>query len=48
MIAPEQEKSMAKQMNAVTTVVSSSHVVMLSQPNKVTDVIEQAVAGKGK
>ena len=44
MIAPEQEKSMAKQMNATTTVLSSSHVVMLSQPNKVAEVINEAVA----
>ena len=48
MIAPEQEKSMAKQMNATTTVLSSSHVVMLSPPNKVADVIEKAVAGASK
>ena len=43
MIAPEQEQSMAKKMNA--TVLSSRHVVMLSQPNKVANVIEEA-AGK--
>ena len=39
---------MAKQMNAATTVLSSSHVVMLSQPNKVAEVIEEAVAGASK
>jgi pimeloyl-ACP methyl ester carboxylesterase len=48
MIAPEQEKNMAKQMNATTTVLSSSHVVMLSQPNEVANVIEQAVASGSK
>ena len=32
MIAPEQEKSMAKQMNATTIVLPSSHVAMLSHP----------------
>ncbi len=45
MIAPEQEQSMAQQMHATTTVLSSSHVVMLSQPNQVAKVIEEAVAG---
>lgn len=46
MIAPEQERSMAKQMNATTTVLSSSHVAMLSHPNEVAKVIEDAAAGK--
>jgi len=46
MIAPEQEKSMAKQMNATTTVLPSSHVVMLSHPKEVAKVIEDAAAGK--
>ena len=48
MIAPEQEKSMAKQMNATTAVLSSSHVVMLAQPTKVAEVIEEAVSGGAK
>lgn len=48
MIAPEQEKSMAKQMNATTTVLPSSHVAMLSHPNEVAKVIEDAVAGVNK
>jgi pimeloyl-ACP methyl ester carboxylesterase len=48
MIAPEQEKSMAKQMNATTAVISSSHVVMLAQPTKVAEVIEEAVSGGAK
>jgi len=46
MIAPEQEKSMAKQMNATTTVLPSSHVAMLSHPREVANVIEDAATGK--
>jgi pimeloyl-ACP methyl ester carboxylesterase len=46
MIAPEQEKSMAKQMNATTTVLPSSHVVMLTHPKEVAKVIEDAAGGK--
>src|ERR1700751_319841 len=46
MIAPEQEKSMAKQMNATTTVLPSSHVAMLSHPKEVAKVIEDAALGK--
>jgi pimeloyl-ACP methyl ester carboxylesterase len=42
MIAPEQEKTMAKQINATTTVLPSSHVVMLSQPASVAKVIADA------
>ena len=46
MIAPEEEKSMAKQMNATTTVLASSHVAMLSHPKEVAKVIEDAALGK--
>ena len=46
MIAPEQEKSMAKQMNAATTVLPSSHVAMLSHPKEVAKVIEDATLGR--
>lgn len=46
MIAPEQEKSMAKQIKATTTILPSSHVVMLSHPKEVAKVIEDAAAGK--
>jgi pimeloyl-ACP methyl ester carboxylesterase len=42
MIDPEQEKSMAKQINAKTTVLTSSHVAMLSHPTEVAKVIEEA------
>ena len=44
MIAPEQEASMAKQLNATTTTLPSSHVVMLSHPKEVAKVIEDAAA----
>ena len=42
MIAPEQEKSMAKQMNATTITLPSSHVPMLSHPSEVAALIEKA------
>ena len=48
MIAPEQERSMAKQMKANTTELPSSHVVMLSHPKEVASVIEEAASGKAK
>jgi hypothetical protein len=43
MIAPEQEKSMAKQIGAITVVLPSSHVAMLSHPKEVANVIEDGV-----
>ena len=46
MIAPEQEASMAKQIRATTITLASSHVVMLSHPKEVAEVIENAAAGK--
>jgi pimeloyl-ACP methyl ester carboxylesterase len=46
MISPEQEKSMAEQMKATTTVIDASHVVMLSHPKEVARVIEDAANGK--
>jgi len=45
MIAPEQEASMAKQLKATTITLPSSHVVMLSHPEAVAKVIEDAAAG---
>jgi len=48
MISPEQEKHMAQLMNATTTVLPASHVVMLSHPKEVAKVIEDATAGKTK
>jgi pimeloyl-ACP methyl ester carboxylesterase len=43
-IAPEQEISTAKRMNATTLTVPSSHVAMLAQPQKVADFIIEAAA----
>jgi pimeloyl-ACP methyl ester carboxylesterase len=43
-IAPEQESFTAKRMNAQTLTVPSSHVPMLSQPNKVAEFILEAAA----
>jgi pimeloyl-ACP methyl ester carboxylesterase len=45
MIAPDQERTMAKQINAKTTTVPSSHVAMLTYAKEVAKVIEDAVAG---
>lgn len=44
MIAPEHEVSMAKQIKATTTTIPSSHAVMLSHPNEVAKVIEDAAS----
>ncbi len=41
-IAPQLEELEAKRMNAVTTTADSCHVVMLSKPDVVTDVIVRA------
>jgi len=46
MIDPEQQKSMAQRIKAKTTVVPSSHVVMLSHPADVANVIEEAANGR--
>jgi hypothetical protein len=48
MIAPEQEKNMAKQINDMTTVLPSSHVAILSHPKEVAMVIEDAPCGASK
>jgi pimeloyl-ACP methyl ester carboxylesterase len=45
-INPDLERSMAKRMNAETTELQSSHVVMLSHPDETAAVIIQAAAGK--
>ena len=42
-IQPDCERFLAKRMGAKTTEVASSHVVMLSQPQVVIDVIRKAV-----
>ena len=46
MINPDLERAMAQQIHAKTTQVAASHVSMVSQPEQVTRVIEQAVMGK--
>lgn len=43
MMSPDLERAFANKLNAVTTVLASSHVPMLSQPQKVADVILAAV-----
>ena len=42
-IQPDCERFLAKRMGATTTEAASSHVVMLSQPQVVIDVIRKAV-----
>ena len=42
-IQPDVERFLAKRMGATTTEAASSHVVMLSQPQVVIDVIRKAV-----
>jgi hypothetical protein len=44
MIAPEQEISTAKRMNAKTLTLPTSHVPMLTQPQKVADFLIEAAA----
>jgi len=42
-IPPDAERAFAQRMRATTEEVKSSHVVMVSHPDKVTDLIEKAV-----
>lgn len=44
MIQPALEHALAKKINAVTTVLQTSHVPMLSQPKQVADVILKAAS----
>jgi pimeloyl-ACP methyl ester carboxylesterase len=46
-IQPDCERFLAKRMGATTTEVASSHVVMLSQPQVVIDVIRKALKAQG-
>jgi pimeloyl-ACP methyl ester carboxylesterase len=46
-IAPELLRSTARRIGAETTEVSGSHVVFLTQPNAVADVIAAAARGAG-
>ena len=43
-VHPELERAAAKRMGAVTYELDSSHVPMLSQPDRVLDVIRTAAA----
>jgi len=47
-IAPELLRKTAKRINAQTTEVKGSHVVFLSQPKAVADVIDAAARGAAK
>lgn len=42
-ITPEAQRFMAERAGAIIREVKSSHVVMISKPNKVVDIIEDAV-----
>lgn len=44
-IAPDLQRSTARRISAVTTEVAGSHVVFLTQPKAVADVIDQAAQG---
>ena len=44
-VHPDLERAMAKRMGATTYELDSSHVPMLSQPDKVLEVIRAAVKG---
>jgi pimeloyl-ACP methyl ester carboxylesterase len=46
-ISPEQEMSTAKRMGAKTLTLPTSHVPMLSQPQKVADFVIEAAGSLG-
>ena len=46
MIPPDAQRAMAKAINATTTEVSASHVVMVSQPDAVAAVILDAATSR--
>ena len=46
-ISPAQETATAKRMNAKTLIVATSHVPMLSQPQKVAEFVIEAAASLG-
>ena len=46
-ISPDLEAAQAKRIGATTTTLSSSHVIMLSQPSKVAGVIFEAASKAG-
>ena len=46
-ISPEQEKATAERMGAKTITLTTSHLPMLSQPQKVADFVIEAAASFG-
>ena len=47
-IPPDGERFMAKRMNATVTEIKASHLVFMSKPQAVADVIEAAAKGSAK
>lgn len=47
-VSPSLQRDMSKRVNAKTTAVDSSHVVMISHAKEVVDVIREAAAGVAK
>jgi hypothetical protein len=47
-VHPDLERFFAKRMNATTYELDSGHVPMLSQPERVLDVIRTAATAVGK
>jgi pimeloyl-ACP methyl ester carboxylesterase len=47
-IPPEAERFFAQRMGATTVEVKASHVVMVSRPEKVADLIEEAAQQLGQ
>jgi pimeloyl-ACP methyl ester carboxylesterase len=45
-LSPQLELMMAQKINAITTTVESSHVIMLSRPDAVADLITRAAQGQ--
>jgi pimeloyl-ACP methyl ester carboxylesterase len=43
-VHPDLQRFLAKRMNATTVEANSSHVTMLSQPDRVLEVIRDAAA----
>ena len=46
MIPPDAERLFAKQMNATTLSINSSHASLVSHPNEIADFILNATKGK--
>ena len=48
MIQPQYERDTAKRIHATATILNAGHVPMLSTPDKVADVIDEAATKVGK